>query len=440
MTEPVSAVAGAPPAVAPVREESRIVALDVARAVALFGILLMNISGFGGPPYTYSDPTNGGGDTGINLWTWITTTMFFEGTQRGLFTLLFGAGIVLLTRSLEASGRPHAADIYFRRNLWLVVFGLIHAYLLLWIGEILFFYGVTALFVYGLRNAGSRTLVGIAVGGLLLSAAWSGLEAYNGLERHRAFVEADSLKTAGDSLTAEQSGAIEAWNGMLGEFKPDSAKIQKELDAKRGSYWDVLTFQAPQVVRWESYGLYRYFFDFFSMMLLGIVLFRTGIFTGTAPPRVYAWMIGLGYGIGLAVNYGEVTHLLAHDFSVPAILRTNISYDLGRIPLTLGHLAVVMLFAHHGAFAGFKRALAAVGRMAFTNYILTSVLCALLFFGFGFGLYGHLERHQLMYVVGGIWLLQLIVSPLWLARYRMGPLEWLWRWLSYGEKPAMRKG
>jgi uncharacterized protein len=425
------------PITGPIESESRIQALDIARGVALFGILLMNITAFG-LPHAYSDPTVAGGAEGADRWAWIITTLLFEGTQRGLFTLLFGAGVILLTASLEASGRPNATDLYFRRNLWLVVFGVIHGFLLLWTGEILYFYGITALFVYGLRHAKTKTLLSLAIGGVLFAAAWSGLDTWNGLEKHREFVAADSLKTAGDSLTTEQSGAIEAWEGMVKEWKPDSAKIQKEIDAKQGSYWDILKFQAPGLTHWQSWGMYRYFFDFFSMMLFGMVLFRAGFFRGRAPPRALWTMILVGYGIGLTVNYFEVSHVLAENFSVLSFLRTNITYDVGRIPLTMGHLGLLLLFAQSPGFAWLKSGLAAVGRMAFTNYIMTSIICAFVFYGFGFGLYGELQRHQLYYVVGGVWLFQLVASPLWLRRFRFGPLEWLWRWLTYGEKPAMR--
>lgn len=423
----------------PVQVDNRIQSLDVVRAIALFGILLMNITAFG-LPAAYNDPTNAGGAEGLNRWAWITTNMFFEGTQRGLFTLLFGAGVILMTASLEAYGKPNATDVYFRRNLWLIVFGLVHGFLLLWTGEILYFYGITALFVYGFRHAQTSTLLGIAIGGVLFTAAWNGLDTYNGLKKHREYVAADSLKTAGDSLTAEQEGAIAAWEGMVKEFKPDSAKLQKEIDAKQGSYWDVLSFQAGYLTRWQSWGMYRYFFDFFSMMLLGMVVFRAGFFSGRVPHRTYWTMILLGYGVGLTVNYVETMHLLRENWSVPAFLRAGITYDIGRIPLTIGHLGVLMLFAHSGGFAALKRALAAVGRMAFTNYIMTSIICAVVFYGFGFGLYGQLQRYQLYYVVAGIWLVQLVFSPLWLARYRFGPLEYLWRWLTYGEKPVLRRG
>lgn len=405
--------------------------------MALFGILLMNITGFG-LPRAYDDPTVYGGAAGADLWSWIVTQMFFEGTQRGLFTLLFGAGVILMTRSLERSQEPHAQDYFFRRNLWLILFGVVHAYVLLWVGEILFYYGVTALFVYGLRHARNKTLLSIAVAGLLIATAWSGLETYNGLSRHRAFIAADSVRIAGDSLNTEQKAAVTAWEDFVKSMKPDSAALQKEITAKRGSYKDIFVFQAPRVAHAESWWLYRYFFDSFSLMLIGMVLLRTRVITADRSARTYAMMVLLGYGIGLTVNYFEVTHILRNDFSVLSRLEAGITYDLGRLPMTIGHLGMLMLLCRSNILGWLKAALAAVGRMAFSNYVMTSIICAFVFYGFGFGLYGRLQRHQLYYVVAAIWVFQLIVSPLWLRRYRFGPLEWLWRWLTYGRKPAMR--
>jgi uncharacterized protein len=424
-------------AIAPTAEESRILSLDIARGLALCGILLMNITGFG-LPLAYNDPTIAGGAEGADLWSWIITSMFFEGTQRGLFTLLFGAGVILLTNSLEKSTQPHASDAYFRRNLWLVLFGIVHAYLLLWTGEILFYYGVTALFVYGLRHAKTRTLIGLAAAGIALAVTWQGVETRATLKKHAAFVVADSAKTAGDSLNAEQTAAVTAWQGVLRGAKPDTARINREVRAKQGSYWDVLKFQTPQVMRFQSWWLYRFFYDYFAMMLLGMVLFRAGVLTAERSAKTYLLMILAGYGVGLSVNAYEVKMIIDGAFEPIAFARSAVTYDIGRIALTVGHVGLIMLWCRSSWFGAIKRAFGAVGRMAFTNYIMTSVICAIVFYGFGFGLFGELRRHQLYYVVGAIWIFQLIASPIWLKRYRFGPLEWLWRWLTYGAKPALR--
>ena len=422
---------------APLQQQDRLVSLDIIRGVALFGILLMNITGMG-LPYAYSDPTVYGGATGADLWAWITTSMLFEGTQRGLFSLLFG----LACSCSPIASRPGAAmrpTCSFRRNLWLVGFGIVHAYLLLWTGEILYAYGVTALFVFAFRRATPRTLITIALAGLLIGAAWYQLEAYEGRRKYTAFQEAQTARTSGATLSRKQTKALEAWPELVGHMKPSAEKIQDKLEAMRGSYSSVFRHQAPIVAESESWMQYRYFFDIFSMMLIGMALFKMGLLNLGHPRRPYVWMVMVGYGIGLTVNFFEVRHLLNHGFDVFARLRVEVSYDVGRLAMTTGHVGLLMLFCNSGWLGWLQRRLAAVGQMALSNYVTHSVVAALVFYGFGFGLYGHLARHQLYYVVFSIWTFQLVISPIWLAHYRFGPVEWLWRSLTYGQRQPMRR-
>lgn len=422
----------------PLQQSERLISLDIIRGVALFGILLMNITAFG-LPNAYSDPTVYGGAQGADLWAWWIITMFFEGTQRGLFSLLFGAGVILLTSRLEARG-GESADIYFRRNLWLVVFGVVHGFVLLWTGEILFYYGVTALFVYAFRNAQPRTLLAIALAGLLFNAAWNLADARAGIKLHAQWQQAEAAKATGAELTREQLAAADEWRGLVADMKPDAGALQATIDAKRGSYFTVMRHQAPELVHNQSWWLYRYFFDIFSMMLIGMAAFRLGLLQLGHARKPYYWMIGLGYGIGLPVNYMETSHLLASDFSVLSRLQVEVSYDVGRLAMTSGHLGLLMLFCNSNLLGWLKRRLAAVGQMALSNYISHSLICAFVFYGFGLALFGQLARHQLYYVVFAIWIFQLIVSPIWLARFRFGPLEWLWRSLTYGRRQPMRRG
>lgn len=422
----------------PLQQTERLISLDIIRGVALFGILMMNITGFG-LPNAYSDPTNYGGAQGADLWAWWVITMFFEGTQRGLFSLLFGAGIILLTSRIEARGGD-SADIFFRRNLWLVVFGLVHGFVLLWTGEILFYYGVTALFVYAFRNARPRTLLAVALAGLAFNAGWNLADARAGITTHAQWQQAQSDEAGGAELTPEQTAAVDEWSEMAAYMKPDAATIQEKINAKRGSYLDVMAYQAPDLVRDQSWGLYRYFFDIFSMMLIGMAAFRMGLLQLGHAHRPYYWMMALGYGIGLPVNYMETSHLLANDFSILSRLQVEVSYDLGRLAMVSGHLGLLMLFCNSGLLGWLKRRLAAVGQMALTSYVSHSIICAFVFYGFGFGLFGQLARHELYFVVFAIWIFQLVVSPMWLARFRFGPLEWLWRSLTYAKRQPMRLG
>ncbi len=365
--------------------------------------------------------------------------MFFEGTQRGLFSMLFGAGLILLTSRLEASGRIDAADIFFRRTLWLVVFGVIHSYLLLWTGEFLFYYGCAALFLYALRNLSPRAMLAMACGGLVIGALWNGLDSYNAAQNWEKATAAQAIATSGGTLTDDQRDDIDAWKKLEGEMKPDQLKLNQDLEAHRGSYADVVMYQAPINAHFQSWFNYRYFFDIFSMMLVGMALFRLGVLKLQSSNAAYWTMVLAGYAVGLAVNSYELRIVLDGDFSVLALMRSSWTYDLGRLAMTVGHLGALLLFCRSGWFSWLQRSLADVGQMALSNYVSHSIICAFVFYGFGFGLYGYLQRHQLYYVVGAIWLFQLIVSPIWLRHYRFGPFEWLWRSLTYLDKQPMRR-
>ena len=414
----------------------RIEALDVVRGVALFGILLMNITGFGLPD-AYLNPVNAGGATGANLWAWIITQMGFEGTQRGLFSLLFGASVILLTSRLEASGRADAADIYFRRNLWLIGFGFVNAFILLWYGDILYAYGIIALFVYAFRRMAAKWLLAIGLGALLLGALWNAHDTYGLLDKHEAFVAASAVRDGGAALSPEQEQAIGEWEEARSEFKASPEGIRDATEARTGGYVRAFENVAHINAYWQTWGLYRYFFDIFGMMLIGMALFRLGVLTLERPTRLYFAMVAIGYGVGLAVNFVETRWIIDHQFSAVAFAQTNISYDLGRLAMTVGHLGALLLFVRSGWLPWLRSALAAVGRMAVTNYLTHSVICAILFIGLGW--FNQLERHQLYFVVFAIWAVQLVVSPLWLRHFRFGPVEWLWRSLTYLERPPLRR-
>lgn len=134
-----------------------------------------------------------------------------------------------------------------------------------------------------------------------------------------------------------------------------------------------------------------------------------------------------------------VTTIINGQFSFMAFNKAGMTYDLGRLPIAIGHIGLIMLFCKSRIWIGLQRRLAAVGKMALTNYITHSIICMIFFTGVGFGQFGKLERFELLYVVFSIWIFQLIASPIWLKYYYYGPLEWLWRTLSYQQKPPFRK-
>ena len=427
-------------AAAPTGEQSRIDSLDATRGIAVLGILLMNIIGFG-LPMAYEDPTVSGGSSGADFGAWLTTSMLFEGTMRGLFTLLFGAGVILFTNRVEASRPADAADLHVRRMLWLIVFGFVNSHLLLWSGDILFEYGVTGLVLYAFRRTAPQKLVVIAI---LLFAALTlrGAIDHHSLKTLQATAAAAlDAERSGRELTPVQHEALEDWREELDEMKPDQATLQERIDAMRGGFAPAFEVVTEEVFDWRTGFFYQYgFFEDLATMLLGMALFMTGGLQGRWSGRQYLWLMLGGYGAGLTVNAYEAWAVVDSNFD-PVVNAFNwlVTYELGRVPTTLGHVGLIMLIWRSGLFADSMRRLAATGRMAFTNYLTQSLICLLLFTGVGFGFFGQLARHELYYVVALIWLLQLLWSPWWLARHHYGPLEWLWRALTYRQRPPWRR-
>lgn len=414
--------------------QKRIESLDFVRGCALFGILLMNIVGMGLGP-AYDNPTIQGGDKGINLQTWYFFNVGFEGTQRALFSILFGAGVILLTSRLEKSGKPDADDIFFRRNLWLIGFGLFNAWVLLWVGDILFYYGITALFLFAFRKLSGKTLLALGLASFVLGAAWSGIETANSLSAYSKYEQA--TKVAEAKRTPDQKRAIEKWKEQERAGPPPQA-VEAMNKSIRTSYWDAMKTLAPVISKFQSWNLYRFFFDIFGMMMIGMALFRLGVLTPDVPTRTYLAMMVGGYAIGLPLNIYEANWIMNHGFTSLAYHQANITYDFSRVAMTTGHLGLLMLFLRSGALGWLRRSMAAVGRMALTNYLTHSVVALVFFILLGY--WAQLQRYQLYYVVLSIWSFQLIVSPIWLRYFEFGPAEWLWRYLTYGKAPPFRRG
>nr|WP_275982435.1 DUF418 domain-containing protein [Aquiflexum gelatinilyticum] len=398
----------------------------------------MNINGFG-LAFGYNDPSVLGGDTGLNLYTWMMSNLFFEGTMRALFSLLFGVGMFIFLDRLQKKGAGiNAADIYFRRISWLLVFGLIHGYLLLWVGEILYNYALMGFLVYSFRNMVPKKLMYI---GLILMIVGTGWNYYDYRQDEKWFAkveEADLALASGQELTKELNEAKDSWEKRESKTSPEAT--EKFIEEMQKGYFSVLAHLAPINYDFNVNEPYRGdLWDVLSMMLIGIALFKWGILSGEKSSSVYWLMVGIGYPIGIAVNYYEMKLVLDAQFSTLSFSESNLTYYWGRFFVAMGHVGLIMLFCKSPFFILLKKSLAAVGKMALTNYLMHSVICMFVFTGVGFGLFGQLERFELLYVVISIWVFQLILSPIWLKYFHFGPVEWIWRSLSYMQKPPFRK-
>jgi uncharacterized protein len=422
----------------PLNLSERIQSLDVMRGIVLFGILLMNINGMG-LAHAYGDPTVSGGSTGWDLYTWITTNMLFEGTMRALFSLLFGVGMFILLDRLEKKGAGiQAANIYFRRLTWLLVFGLIHGYLLLWTGEILYQYALMGFLVYSFRHLKPKTLMLSALLLFSIGALWN----YVDYKKEQKFIDDVALyqtyKSEGKPLTIELKETEFKWEKRVWERSPEG--VAQYNNNMQKSYLDVVAFLGPENQHSDENWPYRYdLWDVLSMMLLGIALFKLNILSAEKSFRFYGLMMLLGYGIGLSVNYYEISLIMDNQFSTLAFAKSYITYDLGRVSVAIGHIGLIMLLCKLPVLNWLKSGLSSVGKMALTNYVMHSVFAMFIFTGAGFALFGTLQRHELIYIVFLIWIFQLIASPIWLKYYHFGPLEWIWRNLSYQKKHSIKK-
>ena len=289
------------------------------------------------------------------------------------------------------------------------------------------------------RNVTPRKLVIAATVIMILQTCVTVTEWYGYHEASAAAAAAQEARSSGNVLTEEQTEAIDTFARTNEQFKPSRDELEKEISRVRKSYLSALGVVAPESWHYETtFFMQHGLLECLGMMLLGMALLKCGVLTGAASRRVYANMMLAGYALGLAVNLFETSNLVRDDFSVESLIASYLTYDLGRIPMTLGHIGLIGLLYQVSAQSAAMRRLGMVGQMALTNYLTQSVICMFLFTGAGLALYGHLERHELYYVVAAIWIVQLIWSPLWLRRFRFGPLEWVWRSLTYWQRQPLR--
>jgi uncharacterized protein len=423
------------PAPRPVTQRERIPTIDVVRGVALMGILLMNISSFSGPIEMYINPLMVGNHRGYNLFAWFIRWVLFEGKMRAAFSMLFGAGVILLTERADRRGSKNVADIFLRRNMWLVLFGVLHFYLI-WVGDILYYYGLTALiFLYPCRKVRYRNLFIAGTLVLVLSAGSDVFFAVDGIRVRNQGQAAQALQAAGKKLTQDQQDALKKWNDTLDSRK----KIHDaDLKAMRGSYLDTLKWHIKWGPRAQAKSYYMLgFTDVLGMMLIGMGLYRMGFLTGALSYKAYGWTITIGFLLSIPINSVQAWGIIRDNFQPESAWW--VLYQIGRLTGAIANVALVVLISKAGLFKSLTRRIAAVGQTALSNYLFTSISCTILFNGFGFGLYGKLEYYQLYAVVACVWLLNLTLSPIWLRHFQFGPMEWVWRSLTYWRPQPMRR-
>ena len=368
----------------PIEETGRITNLDALRGIAVFGILLMNAVSYGLEPAAYFNVSLAN-DTPLDWIIGVFGEVFVDQRFMGVFSLLFGAGIVLFADRADARGN-HGTWLSLWRNLLLLGIGLLHTWL--WDGDILVAYAIASPFLLLARRLPNRALVALGTALVLLSALVFGL--------------AQSM--------------VDANGAQLGELW---------LEAGGGPGDDV-----------GSLVLLTFFMRALGMMLIGVALFRSGILSGERPREYYRRMAAIGLGIGIPLATLGVLITALDDFAPGAALLSMIPNTVGTIPATLGICALIILWNMRGESA-WRRRVHAVGRMALTNYLTQTILGVIILRTLFDP--GDLNRSWVLLFVLGVWLLQLAWSPWWLSRFRYGPFEWLWRVCTYRRAQPLRR-
>ena len=393
--------------------------LDVLRGIAILFILMMNI-----PHMAVWATTPDWLDPRVPTWTdadraawW--AVHFLDGTQRGLLELIFGAGIVIMTRVGESrAAQAGAWSLHWRRNVWLAAFGLFQGLVLLWVGDILLSYSVAALLAFPLRQLAPRRLLALGV-----AIVVAGQTVYIPEYLHARQVAAAAA--AGDPAARAE------WRARDAKRVPRPPLAAAERAARTGSLAAYASFMRGTwaEVQFRKPGLFFLnVFEAFAMMLIGMALWRLQVLGGGARASTYRWMVVGGYAFGVALRILAGRDALRFDAGAHS---GDITSDLTSLAIVFGHVGAISLALRNRLGRKLLQPFVATGRMPLTTYLGANVLAATIFAGFGFGLWNHYGFAGFETIALAIILVQLAGANLWLRLFASGPLEWLWKSLAY---------
>ncbi len=368
----------------PVREHARITSLDLLRGVAVLGILLMNAVSFTFVEAAYYNISADGSETWLDWAVGIFGEVFIDQKFMGMFSLLFGAGIILFIDRAAQKGR-RAVLLNLWRNILLLAIGIAH--FTLWYGDVLMIYALSAFILIPLRKLPNKALLTLGAAVFMLSVV--------------SDLYGQALVNAGAPL-----GGI--WTTT-------------EAEDETLGYLSWLSY----IVRGPG------------MVLIGAALYRMGFMAGGKPVETYRMTAIIGLGVGLALAALGVAITAWGDYAREVALIGQAPNNLGTIPASLGYVSLIILW-NNGADNWLKRRLRAVGRMALTNY-LTQTILGVFTLTFLLGEVDSLNRSAVLVFVFAVWALQIWWSHAWLSRFHFGPAEWLWRVATYRSGQPLRR-
>ncbi|WP_421920487.1 DUF418 domain-containing protein [Marinifilum sp.] len=405
------------PHAAPTSLKERIQSLDILRGFALLGILFINIQLFALPDSSFANPLVLGEMSGLDSFAYWLVHVFAELKFMTIFSILFGAGILLFVNRLTEKGID-GSKIHTRRMMWLLLFGMIHAYFI-WFGDILVSYSIIGLIVVLMRKMKDVWKLVLFAFLYLVPILFF-------------YVIGRFFETMPESMVEES----------LAEFFPSDEVISAEIDLyQNGSWFDIFVKRAQLNLNYQIGSFFLLsIWRTTGMMLLGMVLLNRGILSAKKTKLFYAVMALVGIGVGTLISNHGVQEMIQNRWEVVHYFKYGYQYNyFSSVFTALGYIGLIILIYELNVLKFLMKAFEAVGRLAFTNYLCQSVICSIIFYSYGFGLFGEYTRFELLFWMLGIWIFQMTSSSIWLKYYQMGPLECLWRHLSYKEKPQLSK-
>lgn len=403
----------------------RHLSLDAMRGFAVMGILAMNIIAFAMPEWAYITPLAYGGDTQADRAVWFLSAIFVDGKMRGLFSLLFGASLMLIVDRAEAKGE-NAARVHYARMFWLALFGLAHFYFI-WFGDILFLYAALGCIAFLFRHWEAGRLVKWAIIIFLVGWLFWGLQ-FGGLQ----VMQYLATRPGADAALIAQYKEL-----MAGpEF---ALNVDADLALHQGPYAAIV---AAKLHDWADPFLFilQGGHETLALIMLGMAMLKNGFLTGMRDAAEYRRWIRRLLLPGLLLSALVAGWVAAMDYDlITALAAFMIWAAIPRIMLTIAYAALLILLIRRLAGSTLLDRVAAAGRAAFSNYLGTSIAMTTIFYGYGLGLYGEFSRAGLWLFVFGAWAVMLWWSKPWLDHFRYGPFEWLWRSLARAQLQPFRR-
>ena len=406
-------------------QAERLITLDAMRGFAVMGILAMNIVAFSMPEWAYVTPLAYGGETVADRVAWVFSFIFIDGKMRGLFSLLFGASMMLIIERADAKGES-AKKVHYTRMGWLAVFGLAH-YFFIWFGDILFLYASVGCIAFLFRGWTDERLIKWALIIFSVGLVIWGLQ-FGGMQ----VLQMLATGTGADADLVEMYREI--------RDSPDfDLNVANELALHRGSYASIV---ASKLAEW--FGpmtlVLQSIAETLPLMMIGMAAKKNGFLTGQWQSADYTRWIRKLVPAGLVLSGLLAVWVILSGYDLITSLAVFIAWGaIPRLMLTIGYAALLVMLIRRLEGGAFVLRVAATGQAAFSNYLGTSIVMTTIFYGYGLGLYGFVSRAELWFFVIGAWAVMLLWSKPWLERYRYGPLEWLWRSLARMQLQPIRR-